>query len=198
MNWSFSKSRCILSLTSATLFLSFPVYASDRFEEAPIDYLTTEAHNDITRLQQGIDSDEVELDHDPQFGYLKALDISQDSQVLVFSKTSFQNQRISPCAPRAIYYNDSSYIGTVQRGEVIEVSTTDPTLGTVYYTISQRKSTRPEFIRQDNNCLQCHASTLTRGVPGHIVRSVYSDEPGYPILKAGTHITTQNSHLEER
>jgi hypothetical protein len=92
--------------------------------------------------------------------------------------------------PRAIHYNDDTYIGTVQRGDIIEISTTDNILGTVFYTLEQTKTKRPTFVRQDINYLQCHASTLTRGTPGHIMRSVYPDKQGYPILKSGTHITT--------
>ena len=175
---------------------------ADRFEEDPINYSDTKGNNPVSRLQESIDADTATLDYDPQFGYLKsvlaALEIPYESQMLVFSKTSFQNRYITPSTPRAIYYNDEVYIGTVQRGDVIEVSVADPDLGTLFYALPQRKEEHPKFLRQNNNCLQCHASTLTRGVPGHVVRSVFPDEEGFPILKAGTHVTTQSSPLEQR
>src|SRR5215813_2079937 len=45
-----------------------------------------------------------------RWGYLTSvleqLDIRSDSQILVFSKTSFQKDLISPAAPRALYFND--------------------------------------------------------------------------------------------
>lgn len=184
------------------LLLAQIAAAVDRFEEEPILYNSAEPDNPVSALQEAIDTTELSLTYDDQFGYLpsllEALQIPFDSQLLVFSKTSFQNRRITPETPRAIYYNDDTYIGTVQRGEVIEVSTTDKNLGTVFYSLSQQKSDRVEFTRQTNNCLQCHASTLTRGIPGHVVRSVFPDSEGFPILKAGTHITTQSSPFEER
>ena len=184
------------------LLASTNSYAAERFEEAPILYSSAEEHNPVASLAEALAQGTLEFSHDPQTGYLKslldALNIPEESQLLVFSKTSFQNQRITPETPRAIYFNDDSYIGTAQRGDVIEVSTTDPQLGTVFYTLSQRKSDPVEFIRQTNNCLQCHASTLTRGIPGHVVRSVYPDENGYPILKAGTQLSDQTSPFAER
>ncbi len=42
---------------------------------------------------------------------LPVLGVPVESQVLVFSKTSFQLQRIAPATPRALYFNDSVYAG---------------------------------------------------------------------------------------
>lgn len=177
-------------------------FASDRFEEAPILYSETEADNAISRLQDAIDSGEATLEYEGDTGYLKsvldALDIAPASQVLVFSKTSFQVRYIAPESPRALYFNDDVYLGSVLDGDVLELSVADAELGAVFYTLSQRKSEKPRFVRQSHNCLQCHASTLTRGVPGHVVRSVFTDDAGYPVLRAGTHVTTQDGKFEER
>ena len=129
----------------------------------------------------------VSLKYDEETGYLRSvldyLEIPKESQVLVYSKTSFQNRYISPTTPRAIYFNDETYLGTVQNGDVLELSTSDPQLGTVFYALAQREEVRPRFVRQKDDCLQCHASSLTRGVPGHLVRSVFPDSEGFPILK---------------
>jgi hypothetical protein len=185
-----------------TLAWATAAMADDRFEEVPINYHQAKDNNAITDLQDRINAQSTTLEYDDQFGYLisilEQLDIPQESQVLVFSKTSFQHRYITPSKPRAIYFNDDVYIGTVQNGDVIEVSAADPNLGTVFYTLPQYKSDRPEFARQSHNCLQCHASTLTRGVPGHLVRSVYTDAEGFPILKVGSHLTTQDSPFSER
>jgi hypothetical protein len=164
--------------------------------------MTAPAENPISHLQKALDAQRATLDYDQKFGYLKAilkaLKIPYESQVLVFSKTSLQNRRISPETPRAIYFNDDVYIGTVQYGDALEISTADPKLGTVFYTLSQDKVERPEFIRQDHNCLQCHESSLTNNIPGHLVRSVYVDSSGLPILQAGTSVTTDASALKDR
>ena len=74
-------------------------------------------------------------------GYLpalsKELNVPQSSQVLVFSKTSFQRERITPKTPRALYFNDDVYVGFCLRGDVLEVSAVDPKLGTAFYTLDQ-------------------------------------------------------------
>ena len=185
-----------------TGILSGQALAADRFDEEPILYSTTKADNLISVMQEALDSHRIQLEHDKDFGYLasvlSALDVPQSSQVMVFSKTSFQNRYIAPTTPRAIYFNDEVYVGTVHYGDVLEISVTDPKLGAVYYTLSQEADVPPEFIRQSDNCLQCHASTLTQGIPGHVVRSVFPDDEGFPILKAGSHVTTQDSPFEER
>ena len=103
---------------------------------------------------------------------LKLLYVPVSSQGLVFSKTSLQLFRISPSNPRAIYFNDNVYVGWVRSGEVIEVSTADPNLGAVFYTLDQTASTNPKFVRRAE-CLQCHSSRSTKDVPGHIVRSIF-------------------------
>ena len=44
---------------------------------------------------------------------LTALEVPVSSQMLVFSKTSFQYLHISPEHPRALYFNDDVYVGSV-------------------------------------------------------------------------------------
>jgi hypothetical protein len=118
--------------------------------------------------------------------------------MLVFSQTSFQLRKISPQRPRAIYFNDDTYVGWVQDGDVIEVSSVDPQQGTIFYTLDQRKSETPTFVRDRGQCLSCHASSRTQGVPGLLVRSVYPDINGRPILGSGTFTTDHRSPFRER
>src|SRR5262249_17827271 len=157
------------------------------------------ADNAVTRLQQRLQSGEVRLNFDDDHGYLRsvlrALDVPESSQMLVFSKTSLQRQRIAPKTPRAVYFNDDVYVGFCLGGDVMEVSAADPQLGTVFYTLDQRPDRSPRFVRQGDNCLICHGSSPTQGFPGHLVRSVYSDREGLPILSAGSHRTDHSSPL---
>jgi hypothetical protein len=118
--------------------------------------------------------------------------------MLVFSKTSFQLRKISPQRPRAIYFNDNVYVGWVQNGDVVEISAVDPQLGGVYYTLSQEPAETPRFVRDRGQCLTCHASSRTQGVPGHLVRSVFSDRSGQPMLGSGTFTTDHRSRFDER
>src|SRR5262245_24953991 len=69
------------------------------FEEESIGYGKAVATGAVARLQARIDKGEATLSYDSNFGYLPslldALKIPRTSQMLVFSKTSFQRERIS-------------------------------------------------------------------------------------------------------
>jgi hypothetical protein len=173
-----------------------------RWESAPVDYSKTKAHNVVEQLQLKMDDGQTPMAYDTDFGYLPSLldslDISVDTQGLVFSKTSFQSSSITPESPRSIYFGDDVYVGSVPGGEVIELSVSDPNLGTVFYTLSQEKSKSPKFIRQDSDCFQCHVSSKTRDFPGHLVRSLYTRDDGNPIFKAGSFLTSHESPFDER
>ena len=172
------------------------------FEREPINYLTATVHDPVARLQEKLQARKVELQHDDRQGYLRSvlqrLDVPVSSQVLVFSKTSFQRSRIAPESPRALYFNDDVYVGFVQGGEVLEFSAVDPDLGGTFYLLEQAKTPAPAFLRQTHDCLQCHASGKTQDVPGHFIRSVYPEETGQPAFNAGTFATSHESPMNER
>jgi hypothetical protein len=177
------------------------------YEGEPIHYNKAKLTDPIAKLQAEIDAGKAKLERDGDapagsHGYLpsllKQLRIPASSQTLVFSKTSFQRDLIGPETPRALYFNDDVYVGWIRGGEVIEIASTDPKLGTVFYTLSQRPSAKPKFVRQTDSCLQCHSGTMTGEVPGLMLRSVHADANGMPVLTAGTSLTTQDSPLEDR
>ncbi len=167
----------------------------------PISYYAIPSSDRVARLQEKIDSGEVTLRYEPGHGYLPSLmehlQIDRNTQSLVFSKTSFQLKKIWPHQPRAVYFNDDTYVGWVRDGEVIELASVDGRRGTVFYTLSQRTEDKPRFLR-DNSCLQCHASGRTLGVPGPMVRSVFPDANGFPIVPAGGYVTNHRSPLDQR
>lgn len=175
--------------------------AQDAFEAPPISYSESTPSNAVEQLRARLESGEQSLAPDER-GYLrpllKLLGLPESSQVLVFSKTSLQINHISPTAPRAIYFNDDIYIGSVQNSDVLEISAADPNLGAVFYTFTPGADGRPEIVRQRHECLQCHGGTMTRNMPGHIVRSVFPAEDGQPIMKAGSALTDDTTPLEER
>ncbi len=199
--------RCGLALAaaSATLLLlagSALVHAQDDYDAAAIAYRTTPAVDAVSRLQSRIDNGTASLSFSPKYGWLpsvlKALNVPISSQMLVFSKTSFQRELISPKSPRALYFNDDTYVGYVQGGPVLELTTQDPRLGTVFYLIKQEPAAKPRLLRIPEECLQCHTSNMTANVPGIMMRSVYPDGEGQPILPAGTFVTSDQSPMEER
>ncbi len=189
-------SAVLCGISAATL------YPTDEYEQPPIEYSRSTPDNRVSDLQKSIERQEATLQHDAQFGYLrdllKHLEIRDDSQMLVFSKTSMQRDRISPRRPRAIYFNDDSYVGYCLNGDVIEISTMDPKLGIIFYTIDQRNLEAPTITRQTHNCLQCHGSTQTEGIPGHVVRSLFVEPSGLPILSEGSHRVDHTTPFENR
>jgi hypothetical protein len=182
--------------------LQVPRALADNIEQDPWRYSTTTPNNTIARLEQRLQDGKAKLTFDKQVGYLPALlrelQVLPSSQMLVFSKTSFQRKFIGPHTPRALYFNEDVYIGYCQNGHVLEISAVDPKLGTVFYTLEQDAAEKPRFIRQGDNCLLCHCSSQTHGVPGQVVRSVIPDVEGNPILSAGTYRIDQTSPLERR
>jgi hypothetical protein len=171
------------------------------YDEETINYSKTEDQSTIARLKKLVESGEVKLDHDPVHGYLpsllKELKVPASSQMLVFSKTSFQRERIDPKHPRALYFNDDVYIGYVQGSPMLELTGVDKKLGAVFYTFSQDKVERPKFERNDQ-CLECHASAKSMGVPGHLVRSFATDESGIVDLRSGTSQVSHRTPIEDR
>jgi len=171
------------------------------FDEDTIAYSKTPDTSIVARLQARLDKAERKLTFQDDHGYLRALlkelGISPASQMLVGSKTSFQRERISPATPRALYFNDEVYVGYIPGAPLMEIAVADPKLGGVFYTIDQKKSDKPRFVRMDQ-CLECHASAKTMGVPGHLVRSFDTDESGVVDLASGVSLVNHRTPLSDR
>lgn len=175
---------------------------ADDFEMAPICYSASVPNNAISRLNRRIQEGSANLQFAPDLGYLpavlKELGVSRATQMLVFSKTSFQRDRINPKTPRALYFNDETYVGYCQNGDVVEASVVDPQLGTVFYTLDQQSKARPQFTRQGESCLICHASSQNQNVPGHLIRSLIPDERGFPIFSGGSRRVDHSTPIRDR
>lgn len=171
------------------------------FDEETIQYSKTPDSNAVSQLQERINRGETKLSFDDRLGYLPALltalGIPASSQMLVFSKTSFQRERISPGTPRALYFNDQVYVGFIPGAPLMEISTADPKLGGVFYTLDQLRVDKPRLVRTDQ-CLECHASAKSMGVPGHLVRSFMTDEEGVAELNSGISQVNHRTPLAER
>jgi hypothetical protein len=81
--------------------------------------------------------------------------------------------------------------------DVVELAAVDPSQGTMFYTLEQRRLDQPKFVRRQE-CLQCHASPKTIGVPGLLVRSVFPAADGVPQLQVDSFVTDHSSPLKER
>ena len=166
-----------------------------QYDQAPLD-------DPIARLDKQLASGKIKLDFRyGRLGYLPSvlqnLGINSDSQLLVFSKTSFQAAKISPREPRALFFSDDVMVGSVQGGDVLEFAALDPRQGVVFYTLDMHQSQQPRFDRRDA-CLQCHQGPATLGVPGIMVGSVYPDSMGMPASRMGNPVTDHRTSFEDR
>lgn len=134
-----------------------------------IDYTAGPTNNRVDMLNRALRTGEAQLTFAGRSGYLAAvldaLDMPVESQIAVFSKTSFQATRIDSQHPRALYFTDTVAVAWVPDGEALEVAAQDPRQGVVFYTLSQEPTGTPQFARQEH-CLACHLSWDTLGVPG--------------------------------
>jgi hypothetical protein len=175
---------------------------TDAYEEAPIRYSATTPRDAVSRLEARLASGEVRLgtgDREIVRTLLRELRVPVESQLLVFSKTSLQRDRIDPRHPRAIYFSDDCYVGWCPGG-LVEVVPMDPELGPVFYAFDPRKTPErghPRFVR-DQDCLSCHGGNFVRGIPGVFARSVPTDESGEPLLRLGSEVVDYRTPFAER
>jgi hypothetical protein len=172
------------------------------FSEEPINYRTAPVSDPVYKLQQRLDQGEVKLKYEPGRGFLKSvlelLDVPISSQTLVFSKTSFQFRKISPQTPRALYFNDDVYVGHVRDGKVLELVSFDPNQGAIFYILDEHEAEKPVFERAELDCTQCHVAAGTRGVPGVLLRSIYTKPTGTQAAQTPSFTTGHQSPLSER
>ncbi len=174
----------------------------DFFELPPIKYSETASGDALAKLSEELKRGDWVVPPSSGKEFLRAvldkLDVPEESQVLVFSKTSLQNSLISRGNPRALYFSMDTYVGWVPGGKV-EVIIEDEKLGPVFYTIDPPVGGQNARItRATDSCLQCHATSRTSGVPGMFIRSVVPDQNSHPILSAGTSLVTAATPLKDR
>ena len=188
-------------LLTPTLFAQYLRYET---EYPAIGYSTNSPTDTIAKLQEAINNDEIKLEFEAKTGYLssllQALKIDSHSQLLVFSKSSFQTGLISSKTPRALYFNDDTYVGWVQRGPNIEISSVDKRLGPVFYTLRQEERDYPILERKNSLCLRCHDTySLTGGgVPRYLMGSGLTNKNGQTVFHAGWHLTSDQTPLKKR
>jgi hypothetical protein len=196
----------ILVALSAAIAASSQVVIKNQgyvpFGEAPIHYRSQDLNDPIAQLQKKLDRGDVKLDFEPGHGYLRsvlrALGIAVSSQTLVFSKTSFQYPKISPDHPRALYFNDDVYAGQVHDGHLLEFVSFDPVQGAIFYVLDEHQTARPVFERAELDCVQCHVAASTKGVPGVMLRSVFTAPSGTQAGGTPSYITGHESPIENR
>lgn len=163
-----------------------------------------EKQDPISKLDRLLESGKARLEYSTKWGYLgsvlKQLDINPDTQILVFSKTSFQQDLISAAKPRALYFNDDIVIGAVQDAQVFEAVALDPTEGLQFFSLAQGQTKKPRFKAERGSCTFCHAP-INKFAQGVMIATVFPDRDGKPFFKTGEelfHLTDHRSPFEDR
>jgi len=178
-------------------FVNWTGHPAIRYESEP----TTDP---VAELNRKLQSRQVELRRDGTAGYLRsvldALQVSPDTQMMVFEKDSVQARRISAGNPRSLFFNDSVAVGWV-RGGFIELASQDPRQGVVFYMLDQGFVGPPSFTRVPvQSCLVCHHNFASGGVPGMLVRSAhqFSVTHSVPFEKrwGGWYVTGQHGSFQ--
>ncbi|AGA26304.1 hypothetical protein [Singulisphaera acidiphila] len=138
-------------------------------------YDTLPTEDRFARLKADLDTGRASLEGDDELALLRnllrALDIPVSSQMLVTSATSFQKTIISPRRPRALYFNDDTYVGFVPGGQ-LEVISIDPARGAMFYIFGRPEAGKVPRIRRTENCLTCHATPEMDEIPQLVIESV--------------------------
>ena len=151
-------------------------------EDPAIAYTAARLNNAVVDVNKRLQDGSLKFAFDPTSGFLRsaldALQLSLDSQMLVFSRTSLQGKRIGEQNPRALFFNDRVALGWVRGGDVLEVAAHDESAGVVFYTLEQKADAAgpPQFQRAFI-CLGCHMAGNTLGVPGLLMFSTTRAEP---------------------
>lgn len=145
------------------------------YKAPPHNYWDREPQDVFTKLMKRMQSGEVKLDTSDEKSFassvLAALDVPVSSQLLVYSATSMQSERINARNPRALYFNEDVYVGVVPGG-LVEVLSIDPELGGVFHVFDYPKPGVPPRVDRPTKCFNCHATNATQRLPGLIAESV--------------------------
>jgi hypothetical protein len=173
-------------------------------EYPAIGYATGEPAGRIGRFATAVGRGEVNLAFTAERGYLdavlEALEIDDSSQVLVFSRTSLQTRFINAATPRAIYFNDDSYVAWARGSASFEIASFDPGLGPVFYSFANAAGIPPVAERELVTCLRCHDTygLSGGGVPRFLLGSGYIGADGELVSHEAWILTSQATPLRNR
>ena len=178
--------KTIIRAAIVALMMVAPLRGADikDFAATPHLYWQRPPQDRFSKLYKKIQNDTVKLDGTSANAYLasllRALEIPVSSQLLVFSVTSLQSNLISPTNPRALYFNEDTYVGYVPGGR-IEIASFDPELGGVFYIFDVPRGSQPPAADRSQRCFNCHAGSFSHHVPGLFVESVIPGDNGGPL-----------------
>lgn len=151
------------------------------FDLPPFSYWEKTPRDPFTKLKERLESGQTKLDHSSPRAYLlsllAALNVPVSSQSMVISATSLQSRLINPTNPRAIYFNEETYVGYVPGGRM-EIASMDPELGAIFYIFDPPSTPAQPVFDRSRRCMGCHADTYSNHMPGLMIESIVPNMQG--------------------
>jgi hypothetical protein len=158
------------------------VFAMDEFATAPHLYWEKPQQDRFSKMIAQVAAGKAALDLSNNTAFLlsllKALEIPVSSQLLVFSGSSLQKRLINSRNPRALYFNEDTFVGFVPGGR-IEIASLDPELGLIFSIFDPlRGGAALPTVTRPEGCLNCHAEAHSYRLPGVSIESLAVDRDG--------------------
>jgi hypothetical protein len=170
----FAKAALLLAASVSAALAQRTGVFDQSMNHPAIKYSTSDSNTVVDELNRKLADGSATLAFDDKTGYLKSvldlLKIPVESQVLVYTQTSQQSSHITMTNPRAIYFNDEVSVGYIRGAGLLEIVAQDAALGSIFYVVHQDPGAAKRFGRE-SQCLRCHLSWDTLGVPGLSVLS---------------------------
>jgi hypothetical protein len=169
-------------IVGATILREVPATATT----APARATTSSAAGDtaVASLNEMLRSGRGQLRFEGRSGYLRSvldhLHVPVESQVVTFSQASLHGARVTDSYPRAIFFNDDVAVAWAPQSSSLELAAYSRQRGLVFYTLEQSQNA-PRF-EERRDCLACHKSERTLGVPGLLVLSTSRNDGAAPIM----------------
>jgi hypothetical protein len=180
---------------------AFAVPAYQQIDLPPHLYHQRTPADRFTRLKEDLESGRIALDRNSEKDFvislLRALEVPVSSQMLVFSTTSLQLRLITPSNPRALYFNDDTYVGYIPGGR-IEVVSLDPELGAIFYIFDIPRGAANIRAERSERCANCHVAADTGFVPGLVMKSVVPGPGGGSLVAYRQEQTGHGIPFEQR
>ncbi|MEZ5387660.1 MAG: hypothetical protein R3F13_19300 [Prosthecobacter sp.] len=172
------------------------------FRSAPHNYLEWKPKDRFAEVRERIEQGEVKIDTSSDKAFLRsmldALNIPVSSQIMVFSASSLQSEIINPRNPRALYFNEDTYVGWVPGG-LIEIIAADPEMGPMFYVYNRLNPGGPvPGVQRSTKCMNCHAGNATRRLPGLIAESLLVSRAGSSLETFRRDVQGHQIPLESR
>jgi hypothetical protein len=172
----------LLSLLGASVMAAESAYRVMDFRAAPHNYNEHVPKDRFAMLLKQIDKGEFQPDTSSDQALLRSLlqglKVPVSSQMLLFSASSLQSEIINPRNPRALFFNEDTYVGYVPGG-VLEIAAADPEVGPIFYVFDRLQPGGPfPRVQRGTKCFNCHGGTATKRLPGLIAESLLVSQAG--------------------